>query len=251
MVKAKAAAAAFVDKLLTDGEGKVRTDDKVKVGLVGFGGANEVKTGPALESHPLSDNPSDLKNAVDGYTYYPSSQNSGGTFTQAGLMKAYEILQDNNGHNKAIVLISDGEPTYAYKDENHNKVIGNGYDWYLKTIRETTIAEAEKIKGNNVTIYSLGVGVIDKGKEVLQNIATSADYYSDVDGAADNLNAELDKVADKVRPNIINADIELTMNDMVEFKNAADLTEIKVEIKGPDGADQAALTAKADAIKKL
>ena len=250
MVKAKAAAAAFIDKLLTDGEGKVRTDDKVKVGLVGFGGVNQEKTEPVLEFSPLSNNPSNLKEAVNGYTYYPAGLNSGATFTQAGLMKAYEILQDNNGHNKAIVLISDGEPTYAYKDENHNKVIGNGYDWYLKTIRETTIAEAEKIKGNNVTMYSLGVGVIDKGKKVLQNIATSADYYSDVDDAADNLNAELDKVADKIKPSIVNADIELKMNDMVEFNNSADLTQIKVEIKGADGADQDVLTAKADAIKK-
>ena len=122
MKKAKAAAAAFIDKLLTDGEGNVRTDDKVKVGLVGFGGANQEKTGPALKSFDLSDNPSDLKNEVEGYEVYPNSQNSGGTFTQAGLMEAYKILQENNGHNKAIVLISDGEPTYAYNDK-YNQVI--------------------------------------------------------------------------------------------------------------------------------
>ncbi|MGP1612844.1 MAG: VWA domain-containing protein [Catonella sp.] len=249
MAKAKAAAAAFVDKLLTDGEGNVRTDNKVKVGLVGFGGVNQEKTEPVLEFSPLSDNPSNLKDAVNGYDYYPAGLNSGATFTQAGLMKAYEILQDDNGHNKAIVLISDGEPTYAY-DKQYKTVIGNGYDWFLKTIRTTTIAEAGKIKGNNVTIYSLGIGVDETGEGVLKQIATSDDYYSRVAGDAEKLQEELDKVADKIKPSIVNADIELTMNDMVEFKNAADLTEIKVEIKGPDGANQDALTAKADAIKK-
>lgn len=157
--------------------------------LVEQDGANQEKTGPVLESFSLSNNPSDLKIEINKYTDYPSSENSGCTFTQAGLMKANKLFGDNNTNIKVIVLVSDGEPTYGY-DKKYEKVIGNGNNLYLKTIRENTIAEAKKIKGDDnkkVTIYSVSVAVTNTGENILSQISTSPNHYSEVDTQANQI----------------------------------------------------------------
>ena len=107
MVNAKKAASEFVDNLLKD--------NHVRVGLVSFGGRTDKMIAPKLEPVNLQKDKTTLKeviNKFEPYNGYGSSE--GGTFTQAALRKANELFGDNNTNRKIIVVISDGEPTYAY-----------------------------------------------------------------------------------------------------------------------------------------
>ena len=107
MVNAKKAASEFVDNLLKD--------NHVRVGLVSFGGRTDKMIAPKLEPVNLQKDKTTLKEVINKfkpYNGYGSSE--GGTFTQAALRKANELFGANNTNRKIIVVISDGEPTYAY-----------------------------------------------------------------------------------------------------------------------------------------
>ena len=107
MENAKKAAKEFVDNLLKDNGG-----NNVRVGLVSYAGNNGAKySNPVLEAVNLQKDKNNLKNIINNYQPYEGYM--AGTFTQAGLRKANELF-DNNTNKKIIVLISDGEPTYAY-----------------------------------------------------------------------------------------------------------------------------------------
>lgn len=111
MENAKKAAKGFVDNLLKDNGG-----NNVRVGLVSFAGNNGKKySDPVLEAVSLQKDKNNLKKVIDNYK--PYSNYKAGTFTQAALRKANELFENNN-HKKIIVLVSDGEPTYAYGTEN-------------------------------------------------------------------------------------------------------------------------------------
>lgn len=107
MVNAKKAASEFVDNLLKD--------DHVRVGLVSFGGRTDKMIAPKLEPVNLQKDKTTLKTAISKFEPYNGSGSSeGGTFTQAALRKANELFGANNTNRKIVVVISDGEPTYAY-----------------------------------------------------------------------------------------------------------------------------------------
>ena len=107
MENAKNAATAFVNNLLKNNGG-----DNVRVGLVSYAGnKSDVNSDPVLDFEKLQKNKQNLINVISKYTAYGNGL--GGTFTQAGLRKANDLF-DNNTNKKIIVLISDGEPTYAY-----------------------------------------------------------------------------------------------------------------------------------------
>ena len=91
---AKKAANNFVDKLLPQ-------NNNVNIGIVSFAEKGEIKSG-------LTRNVTTLKNAINGL------KADGGTYTQQGLEKAAAILNGTSAeHKKVMVVIGDGEPTYA------------------------------------------------------------------------------------------------------------------------------------------
>lgn len=103
MVQTKAAANAFIDKLLTE-DSTTRIAVVVfnlKVDQTGFytwAGKAELKTYI-----------NNIKKATDKY--------DGGTFTQLGIKTARDLLNSSasKGGNKSIVLLSDGVPTASYR----------------------------------------------------------------------------------------------------------------------------------------
>lgn len=97
MEAAKDAANAFVDKLLPS--------DNTRIGVVSFAdNANVVQA--------LPNDPAGLEDKIDRLPAV------GGTFTQAGVRQAREMLKNSYADNKHIVLLSDGEPTFSYGMQN-------------------------------------------------------------------------------------------------------------------------------------
>ena len=107
---AKNTANKLVDYFLASG------NDKVKVGLVSFAGNRGGNPNPVLTHTQLTQNADELKKAIRGYRAvgWNNSPVLMEAFTQAGLIKANEMLGTSNPNKKIIVLISGGEPTLSY-----------------------------------------------------------------------------------------------------------------------------------------
>lgn len=75
-----------------------------------------------------------VKNKIKAIT---PSTTQGGTFTQKALREAGEMLAEQNNHEKVIVLLTDGVPTYSY---HVNKVFteqdGSYYGTEFSDVRE-------------------------------------------------------------------------------------------------------------------
>ena len=118
MTNTKEAAKRFVSSLLEN--------KNVHVGLVSFGGRHRLskRKDAMIESLPISTNAELLVNEIDRYDEYGKGWwkniwegSRKATFTQAGLKKARELLSESsfNAKRKAVILLTDGEPTYAYE----------------------------------------------------------------------------------------------------------------------------------------
>ena len=102
MVQTKAAANAFIDKLLTE-------DSTTRIAVVVFN-LKVDQTGfyTWADKAELKTYINNIKKATDKY---------GGTFTQLGIKTARDLLNSSasKGGNKSIVLLSDGVPTASYR----------------------------------------------------------------------------------------------------------------------------------------
>lgn len=101
MAKTKAAANAFVDTLLTE-------ESTTRIALVVY---NLTETHTGFYTY---ENKAALKSKINAIE---QDNDNGGTFTQLGLHTARTLLNsaESTGQNKSIVLLSDGEPTMAYR----------------------------------------------------------------------------------------------------------------------------------------
>lgn len=217
---ARQAAKTFVSSLLKN--------KNVSVGLVGFGGKHRIKEGkgPMLNSMSIRRNETELMAGIEACKPYTGffDWSRSGTFTQAALRKANEMFS-NNGHKKAVILITDGEPTYAYGE--NGGYIGDG-SRMTEDIRKNTVKEAKKMKDSNIQIFSVGIGVDDTGKEVLTEIASPNRYYNSNISASDleNILKELHDII--IKYGIENGTLQIKMNDQVDFKNTDDLGKVTI-----------------------
>ncbi|MBO0460511.1 VWA domain-containing protein [Enterococcus sp. DIV1298c] len=101
IVEVKNAIDRFVDTLTESG-----VTEKINLGYVGFS-----SEGYANRSIPIAGFDS-VKEEIKAAT---PATTSGGTFTQNGLRQAGEMLSEQNGHKKVIVLLTDGVPTSSYQ----------------------------------------------------------------------------------------------------------------------------------------
>lgn len=103
MVQTKAAANAFIDKLLTE-------DSTTRIAVVVFN-LKVDQTGfyTWADKAELKTYINNIKKATDKY--------DGGTFAQLGIKTARDLLNSSasKGGNKSIVLLSDGVPTASYR----------------------------------------------------------------------------------------------------------------------------------------
>lgn len=166
--------------------------DYVNVGLVGYSSPNylSTKTGIVkvdMKAVSAQGQVAALKGAVD-QTF------EGGTFTQLGIRKGTEMLDDDKSQNqKMMILLTDGVPTFSYKVtdaiQNNNVVYGTKFStysdepaytsqlwitrgWYGNyptsysaggsTISDTwpaTLGEAKISKDKGITLHALGIQI--------------------------------------------------------------------------------------------
>ncbi len=157
MYYAKAAAKKFIDSLLPTGSGN-------RVAIVYFG--NDAHSNNAFYG---ADNKKGAKDYVDSISKH-SDEYQGGTNIQAAINSAAGLLAGSTNSNKSIVLLSDGEPTYAY---SNNNLVGNG-QWAIDEVKTLTTDAASAAKTAGITIYSVA---FLSDSQVLKDCATSADKY--------------------------------------------------------------------------
>ena len=103
---AKEAAKKFVKQVLKD-------DYNNKISLVTYETDVTIHKINNKEFVDSTDRTSLLKE-IDSLSIDPNISNKGGTFTQGAIREATNQLQKSSAHNRDIVLISDGVPTYNY-----------------------------------------------------------------------------------------------------------------------------------------
>ncbi|MGG5302872.1 hypothetical protein IGK16_000461 [Enterococcus pernyi] len=165
----------FVDTLSESG-----VTEKINLGYVGFS-----SEGYDNRTIPIAGFDS-VKEEIQAAT--PDST-SGGTFTQNGLRQAGEMLSEQNGHKKVIVLLTDGVPTCSYHVSSvvteedgsyYGATFSNQVDHpeytskisppYLVPVRDqysqwrwinstftATIGEAMALKQRGIEIHGLGI----------------------------------------------------------------------------------------------
>lgn len=213
MVQTKAAANAFIDKLLTE-------DSTTRIAVVVFN-LKVDQTGfyTWADKAELKTYINNIKKATDKY--------DGGTFTQLGIKTARDLLNSSasKGGNKSIVLLSDGVPTASYRvsgtatgtcynyygqnyshndDYDENTVVVTGCDYKNQAgdgTKETdgridltvtcehgetetlnrqkinhsyaTVWEAGQALQDGITVYSVALQAGTKGETILRNCATN------------------------------------------------------------------------------
>lgn len=207
MVQTKAAANAFIDKLLTE-------DSTTRIAVVVFN-LKVDQTGfyTWADKAELKTYINNIKKATDKY--------DGGTFTQLGIKTARDLLNSSasKGGNKSIVLLSDGVPTASYRvsgtatgtcywthndDYDENTVVVTGCDYKNQAGNGTeetngridltvtcehgktetlnrqkinhsyaTVWEAGQALQDGITVYSVALQAGTKGETILRNCATN------------------------------------------------------------------------------
>lgn len=160
---------------------KILPSDNIKVGIVTFGD----NVLDSYSSKNLSNNKNDLIKLIDSIPNNSSdiSRNGLGTNISEALEYADNIFSEEN-NTKAIILLSDGSPTFFTYD---SKLYGNGkndnsycvlYNKY-KCIKSYKPSEYTKIISDEIikskSIYSIGYAVNNNTKKFLTNI--SSKYY--------------------------------------------------------------------------
>ena len=135
--KAKSAAKSFVDTLIPESD-----KGKVNIGVISFAENGIVRQN-------LTQNTTKLKGAID------KLKAVGGTYTQEGLEKAADMLKAEDGHKKVMIVISDGEPTFA-KGKHPNFGKKSKEDGYYKVNKGDTREGYEQWHGNGLYWYGKG-----------------------------------------------------------------------------------------------
>jgi len=120
----------------------------------------------------------------------------GGTDANAAFQTAFDALKtdntteasehekkENDKFNRFIVLMTDGEMTGAV----------GGWKSYL---HEAVLKKCTKAKDDGITVFTVAFMAPDKGKELLRDCATSADYYYSPEDMS-SLVAAFGEIADK------------------------------------------------------
>lgn len=144
-------------------------DEDVSVGVVAYDDSASMLSDFSVDKNSLTDVVSDI---FDG----------GGTNIESGLAKAHEMLSTSSAKKKIIVLMSDGEPNEGMEGDD-------------------LIAYADKIKNDDVIIYTLGffesMGNYKSSAQILmEGIASDGCHYEVAN--ADDLVFFFEDMADQI-----------------------------------------------------
>ena len=164
MANAKRAAKAFLDQLLPAGNTANR------VGVVVFN--SEVPSYQPLTADraALEKFIGGVDQSLNGSPYTRPSYDKGGTFLEAGIEQAAELLRGSGANIKSMVLLSDGAPTYVRVND---KVVGDGTN-YDETMYQPTVNAAKK---SGAVVYSVALSAGEDGEHVLRGCASDTGKF--------------------------------------------------------------------------
>ena len=97
--------------------------------------------------------------------------------------------------------------------------IGDGRNG-SETINNLLFSEANKIKGKDITITTVGIDVYGDGAKVLTEVAKNSGGYNGANGFGNNLKNILDKLAEEIiNKRVNNGKFVIPMADFVKFKD--------------------------------
>lgn len=146
-------------------------DDKsVSVGLIGFSARDFANNNTQVPLSNLNSSQQEKINAALDDDF------SGGTWTQNGLARGAEMLQQSPDPNakKVLVLLTDGRPTYA----GAHSEIGDGSDKGSPKVWEETINSASEIKNQDIHIQGISV---DTPEQDINNFQQLTSFDEDTD----------------------------------------------------------------------
>ena len=229
----------------------------VQIAVVGFSGPNAFNTTPTMENSVVSRDFSNNVQTVNRHITDISAK--GGTNTESGFKKAYELLENSNAKQKFVVFLSDGEPTFRLTGIDRS--YGNGRDDGDGYNKDCAIAWAEALKApvgtslsrtvGKVSVFSqkagLGAKVFSIGYDGLDTSAYASDadesgqYYYEVAKGGDftpifnNITSRIKKTTeqhfnanDVVLSDIVNEDFEI-VSGAEEIKVYKDNQEITAQ----------------------
>lgn len=232
---AKVGIAGFIDDI-----DKANLGQNVRAGLVSY----SAKASKQVDIDKLSINGAELKKQVS------SLKAEGGTFTQAGLHQAYEMLQGSNSDEKMIILLTDGLPTYSYHvtsaTSENGEVYGETFDynkpegagnstefesflWWgdrytvdgfeIKNTWPATLGEARNIKNStDFSIRVLGIDIEQKYESKMRLLASQGHYNntSSAEGIKNYLNSQTDNIISSF-DTIKNGTVDIPIGEQYEY----------------------------------
>lgn len=235
--KAKEGIANFLDGITSVG-----LKDKVHTGLVTYSSEGHKQ----VELGSIGSTSASIKSALE------RTSANGGTFTQAGLKMAADMLASSTADEKRIILLTDGRPTYSYHVTSAEKdgdgvIYGTGFDysksegagssdmfdhsWWgddrytvdgcdINSTWPATLGEARLIKAKGIEINALGIGINSDYTTNMSLLASPGKYeaQSNSESIKNYLDSQMDDVI-KSFGTISNGRVEIsigTQYDVVE-----------------------------------
>ena len=166
----KVASNDMADKVLASG-----LQSAVRIAVVGFSGPNEnnatATTDNSVVYQDFKNDPLQVKSFINSIT------TGGGTNTEAGFQKAYQLLKQSTAQQKFVVFLSDGNPTFrssrikekigsqtvyygtgSSDDSGYNKACAMAWADALKAPVTETVSRTIGSNSNTVTITNQGLG---------------------------------------------------------------------------------------------
>lgn len=135
MDKARRAGNKFIDTIFDTTKNK--SYSRTRVAVISY--SSDVRLDSALVGYAGRQT---LKSKINSMTA------GGGTFTQAGLKHARDLLKNSTAKHKSIILLSDGEPTYSYGLKQPDDFVEHykteNWLWYTYTHYKTSTAPKER-----------------------------------------------------------------------------------------------------------
>lgn len=128
----------------------------VRIAVVGFSGPNDFDTTPTMNNSVKSWDFSNSVSTVQSNIGNISA--SGGTNTESGFKKAYELLENSSAEQKFVVFLSDGQPTFRLTKIDGS--YGNGSNDKSGYNEDCAVAWADALKAPVGTSLSRTVGKV-------------------------------------------------------------------------------------------
>lgn len=186
----------IIDKIFAK-EGNVNS-----VAYVSFAGVNETKTSSWYQTNTKET----LKSQINKLNA------TGGTNWTYAMKKASDLLsqKSNSSNEKVVIFLSDGKPTYSYKN---NSQTGNGSE-----TKDSYYTDAASVVNNSNSLKAAKLYSVYLTNGTKSGMETFSDKVSNselVDGTS--LSTALTTILNKVIPTYKNVTITDTLSEYVEF----------------------------------